>query len=122
MASGVGVVVTDVGDAAAIVGDLGWVVPARDPTALSGALDAALAECGSTAWVTRLQAARESVGQRYSLPAMVDRYQAVWGRLARHDLTRHSGASATLQGRTAGPAPTAPPLVMDRTSVVWGKR
>src|SRR3546814_669131 len=54
MASGVGVVVTDVGDAAAIVGDLGWVVPARDPTALSGALDAALAECGSTAWVTQI--------------------------------------------------------------------
>ncbi|MDN5842130.1 MAG: glycosyltransferase [Alcaligenaceae bacterium] len=111
MASGVGVVATDVGDAAAIVGNLGWVVPARDPAALSGALDAAVAECGSLAWAARLQAARESVGQRYSLETMVDRYQVIWGRLARDYPVRHPGAAAASQGLGAGQAALAPKLM-----------
>src|SRR5690606_39151128 len=111
MASGVGVVVTDVGDAAAVVDDLGWVVPAREPRALSGALDAALAECGSSAWTARLQAARESIGQRYSLEAMVDRYQVVWERLARDYPVRRPVAAAAPAAGMVGQAGQAPRLM-----------
>ncbi|MBV6272885.1 glycosyltransferase [Alcaligenaceae bacterium CGII-47] len=82
MASGVACVVTDVGDAARIVGDLGWIAPARDPLALSLAIDAALADLGSATWADRLAQGREAVAQRYSLETMVERYRVIWERLA----------------------------------------
>jgi len=82
MASGVACVVTDVGDAALIVGEHGWVVPPHDPVALAGALQQALDALALPDAARRLQAARESVAMRYSLQAMSDRYAAIWARLA----------------------------------------
>lgn len=95
MASGVVCVVTDVGDAATIVGNLGWVAPARDPLALSQALDAALAERGSEAWAERLARGRETVAERYSLETMVERYRVIWQRLAQDYPRRRPSIAAT---------------------------
>lgn len=100
MASGVACIVTDVGDAATIVGDLGWVAPARDPQALSQALDAALSELGSETWTERLARGREVVAQRYSLETMVERYRVIWQRLAQ-DYPRPWALAAAAGASTA---------------------
>ena len=82
MAAGTPCVVTDVGDAARIVGAEGWVAPARDAAALSQAIDAALATLGSPELAARIVHGRERVARLYSLQTMVDNYEVVWRRLA----------------------------------------
>ncbi|PKP85269.1 MAG: glycosyl transferase family 1 [Alphaproteobacteria bacterium HGW-Alphaproteobacteria-2] len=72
-------VVTDVGDAAEIAGDTGWIVPAGDPDALAAALkQAILALADADAWQARRRAARERVARRYSLDRMRSGYRSVW--------------------------------------------
>ncbi|MGP1613831.1 MAG: glycosyltransferase, partial [Pollutimonas bauzanensis] len=82
MATGVACVVTDVGDAARIVGDAGWVAPPQNPAALSEAMDQAVAQLGTAQMRERLRQGRERVGRLFSLEAMVDAYHVVWRRLA----------------------------------------
>ncbi|CAM5781067.1 glycosyltransferase [Castellaniella caeni] len=82
MASGAACVVTDVGDAADIVADHGWVAPAQNPSALSQAIGQAVVAVRQADWPARREAARASVAQRYGLQTMVERYQTVWARLA----------------------------------------
>lgn len=65
-------VVTDVGDSARIVGETGWVVPARDPVALAAAWEQALSlSAGERA--ERGRHARARVVSRFSLAKMVER-------------------------------------------------
>lgn len=82
MATGVTCVVTDVGDAALIVGEEGWVVAAQNPVALSGGIDQAVAQLGTESLRQRVQQGRERVGRLFSLEAMVAAYHVVWRRLA----------------------------------------
>ncbi len=82
MASGVACVVTDVGDAAEIVGEYGWVVPPGDAMALAHGLDQAIAAVRGPDWGRQRDRARASVARRYGLQAMTDRYAEVWRRLA----------------------------------------
>jgi glycosyltransferase involved in cell wall biosynthesis len=78
MASGVPCVVTDVGDAADIVGHTGRVVPRRDPQALAqGWLE--LMRGGRDARLRLGQEARLRVEERYSLGTMIDRYLNLYG-------------------------------------------
>ncbi|HRQ06480.1 MAG TPA: hypothetical protein PK580_11015, partial [Nitrosomonas halophila] len=68
-----------VGDAALIVGDAGWVVPANAPSALATAISSALVEQNnSDAWNLRKHAARMRIEERFSLASMISAYQAVW--------------------------------------------
>jgi len=79
MACGTPCVTTDVGDAAQIVGDTGWVVPPRNSQALAEALAQALtAQDDRAAWATRQQRCRERIAENYSIEAMVQRYRQVW--------------------------------------------
>ncbi|WP_376787929.1 glycosyltransferase family 4 protein [Parathermosynechococcus lividus] len=79
MACGTPCVTTDVGDAATIVGDTGWVVPPRNPEALADALQAALtAWRDHTAWRARQRACRERIQENFGIEAMVARYRYVW--------------------------------------------
>lgn len=82
-------VTTDVGDAAAIVGETGWVVPPRDASALSSAIQHAIAVMADrAAWQARQQACRARIEQQYGIDAMVQRYRTVW--------------AAAVQGRGGG--------------------
>jgi glycosyltransferase involved in cell wall biosynthesis len=83
MATGPLCVVTDVGDAAVIVGDNGWVVPPSDSQALAHAISAAVATLESEAAAGMSQRARDSVVRRFGLGTMTAAYDQVWRRLAR---------------------------------------
>ena len=80
MACGVPCVTTDVGDAAKIVGDTGWVVPPRDSEALSFALLEALSVTQEER-DTRGKAARVKIVNNYSLESGLDKYVNLYGCL-----------------------------------------
>ncbi|MGH8009338.1 MAG: zf-TFIIB domain-containing protein, partial [Candidatus Binatia bacterium] len=82
-------VVTDVGDAALIVGETGRVVPPRDPLALVQAWRSVLglgpedrSQLGSTA--------RRRVEEHFNLPNIVARYQHLYEEIALRTITRRS--------------------------------
>ncbi|WP_063588780.1 glycosyltransferase family 4 protein [Achromobacter ruhlandii] len=86
MACGVYCVVTDVGDAAYIVGDTGVVVPPEQPEALARGIETALRDVASRGQGRAGEAGRALVLANFDLARMVRDYIAVWRRL--------SGASA----------------------------
>lgn len=72
-------VTTNVGDAAVIVGETGWVVPAQNAEALALALLEAITALGDAAsWSIKQKQARARIVQKFSLEKMVQKYQAVW--------------------------------------------
>lgn len=80
MACGTPCVTTDVGDAALIVGDTGWVVPPAKVVQLAEAIGTALKELGGDAdsWRIRREAARTRVVENFSLEKMITAYHTVW--------------------------------------------
>jgi glycosyltransferase involved in cell wall biosynthesis len=81
MACGTTCVVTDVGDSALIVGGTGKVVAPGDPEALAEAWRG-LIEAGPEVRRRLGMAARRRVQQHFGLPAVVERYQAIYTQLA----------------------------------------
>jgi len=81
MACGTPCVVTDVGDSALIVGDTGTVVAPGDPHALTADWRK-LIEAGPAVRRRLGMAARYRVQQHFALPAIVERYQAIYAGLA----------------------------------------
>jgi glycosyltransferase involved in cell wall biosynthesis len=77
MSCGVPCVVTDVGDAALMVGETGRVVPPGDAPALGGAITELL-RLQPAARSTLGRAARERIITRYSLPTIAGRYRALY--------------------------------------------
>ncbi len=76
-------IVTDTGDAALIVDDTGWVVPARNPELLAGAIESAIhAFYDSSAWAARQRAARRRIESHFGLDRMVKAYSEVWHEAA----------------------------------------
>jgi glycosyltransferase involved in cell wall biosynthesis len=80
MACGVPCIVTDVGDAAELVGDTGWVTPPGNAAGLAAACRAALA-APIDERRRRGQAARERILRQYSLDAMTASYAALYTSL-----------------------------------------
>ncbi|BDA82964.1 glycosyl transferase [Aureimonas sp. SA4125] len=80
MSYGVPVVTTDVGDAAAIVGDTGMVVPAGDDQALAAAMERML-RLSPAEYRERSAAARRRVVEHYSLPRVAGQYEALVGAI-----------------------------------------
>ncbi|WP_417439211.1 glycosyltransferase [Idiomarina sp.] len=80
MASGTPCVVTDVGDAAVIVDNLGWVVEPSNEHALSESIQKALSEKRDkpTLWEQRKIDCSQSVRQRFSVEKMISAYHKVW--------------------------------------------
>ena len=79
MACGTPCVTTDVGDAASIVGETGWVVPPSKPQRLMIAVAEAVDELHSRrSWETRCSAARNRILERYDIEAMVKAYASLW--------------------------------------------
>ncbi|NLA50812.1 MAG: glycosyltransferase [Alcaligenaceae bacterium] len=71
-------VVTDVGDAAFIVGSYGWVVPRQNAQALGQAMNEALAFLETPAAADFKQACRQRVVDNFSLEKMIERYEETW--------------------------------------------
>jgi len=72
-------VVTDVGDAAAMVEDTGWVVPPRDSMALATAIRSAMDErSNATEWQNRKAQCRERALETFDIHQMIKAYESVW--------------------------------------------
>ncbi len=71
-------VVTDVGDAALIVGNTGWVVPPNNSIALSTAIENSLLDLKSEYNVVRKRLCRQRIEKKYSIEHMAKAYHKVW--------------------------------------------
>lgn len=78
MACGTPSVVTNVGDSAFIVGKTGWVVPPKNSTKLSEALEKAIYEKNTSAWNKRCNEARLRILKKFSLAKMIKSYTKTW--------------------------------------------
>ena len=77
MACGIPCVTTDVGDAAEIVGDTGWIVPPRNPRALANAIMEALAEAPAVRH-ERGRRCRRRIVENYEIAHVADMYYNLW--------------------------------------------
>lgn len=74
-------VVTDVGDAALIVGETGWVVPTSNARALASALtESMLGMTDRETWSQRKAACRVRIAENFGLERMVTAYSRIWRR------------------------------------------
>lgn len=80
MSFGVPCISTDVGDAAEIIDDTGWIVPSEDQEALEKALEEAYREYMDfpEKWAARRERAYKRVVENYSIEKMCERYIDVW--------------------------------------------
>jgi glycosyltransferase involved in cell wall biosynthesis len=80
MMQGTPCVSTDVGDAALILGDLGWIVEPSSPLQLTKALALAIEELISDerAWFRRREACHSRIKRNFTLEHMVQRYESIW--------------------------------------------
>jgi len=87
MACGTPCVATDVGDAAFIVRDTGWIVPPRDSNALANAIESALSAWQDReAWRCRQVRCRERIGSEFDIKAMVRRYCDIWVTVVNNEI------------------------------------
>lgn len=82
MACGTPCIVTDVGDAALIVGDTGWVVPPASPDLLALALEAAGKSFENKSDAQRRIDARNRIVDNFSLEKMTQSYVNLWQSVA----------------------------------------
>ncbi|MBW7857902.1 MAG: glycosyltransferase [Leptonema sp. (in: Bacteria)] len=80
MACGTPCVTTDVGDAALIVGDTGWVVPISNPQAVADAILQAIFEKqkNTEQWQKRKERARQRIVENFSIEKMIANYHNAW--------------------------------------------
>lgn len=82
MACGTPCVTTDVGDAALIVGDTGWIVMPANALLLANELYVAInALREPESWSIRQQATRERILNNFSLDKMIKSYHATWHQI-----------------------------------------
>jgi glycosyltransferase involved in cell wall biosynthesis len=76
-------VLTDVGDAAFIIGYTGYVVPIKDPNAMSKKIIEMLYEKENNilAWENRKSKCNERIVKNFSIEKMIQNYQMVWNNL-----------------------------------------
>jgi glycosyltransferase involved in cell wall biosynthesis len=71
-----------VGDAAYIVGDVGWVVPPQDPIALAQAISTAIHELNTEDGEKRGYLSRLRIEENFSIEQMLGRYNCLWHQAA----------------------------------------
>ena len=74
-------VVTDVGDAAFIVGKTGWVVLPNNSKNLAKAIEKALDEMGSKNWNKRCIRSRLRIKENFSIKKMLKSYNEIWSNV-----------------------------------------
>ena len=82
MACGTPCIVTDVGDAASIVGDPDWVAPPRDAAALAKAIENGLHRIAQEGRAALGLLCRERIALNFSLQKAVAAFDSLWHRLA----------------------------------------
>lgn len=99
MLSGTPNLVTDVGDAALMVGDSGWVVPPRDAAELATAIEAACREWEENRkrWDERRARARSLIVDQFTFERMAENYERLWTEL----ITERVGRRRSGKGRAA---------------------
>jgi glycosyltransferase involved in cell wall biosynthesis len=80
MACGTPCVVTDVGDAAAIVGGAGWVTPPCNSSALAETIEQAILAVQSPQREEMSQACRQRAVDCFAIERMAASYQAIWSK------------------------------------------
>jgi glycosyltransferase involved in cell wall biosynthesis len=82
MACGTPCVTTNVGDAALIVGETGWIVPPNDPESLAQALKFAI-QCkqNSQKWQCRKLACRKRITENFGIDRMINKYDMAWANI-----------------------------------------
>lgn len=76
-------VVTDVGDAAVIVGDTGWVAPPKNYILLAEVIEKAINEVSHTdLWQLRRKASRDRIVENYSMRRMNESYEKEWRNIS----------------------------------------
>lgn len=85
MLSGTPNAVSNVGDAALITGETGWIVPPREPERLAEAIKEAYREWQERPrqWANRRAAARQRILDNFTLARMVESYETMWRTVAR---------------------------------------
>lgn len=85
MACEIPCVTTDVGDAAEIVGETGWVVPKQNPIELALAIQNALNEWkhSKNEWINRKYLCRKRIFEKYSIQSMAKAYRSEWTKLVK---------------------------------------
>jgi glycosyltransferase involved in cell wall biosynthesis len=78
MACGTPCVVTDVGDAALIVGPTGWVAPPQDSVQLAGRIEEARVALDGPGREEFSHRCRSRIVDNFDLRRMVDAYESVW--------------------------------------------
>jgi glycosyltransferase involved in cell wall biosynthesis len=78
MACGTPCVVTDVGDAAFIVGKTGWIVPPKNSLKLAKKIKQALFEIGSKNWSKRRAEVRLRIKNNFKMEIMLKSYNELW--------------------------------------------
>jgi glycosyltransferase involved in cell wall biosynthesis len=84
MLSGTPNAVTDVGDAALMVADTGWIIPPRNTGRLADAIISAYLEWKEEAakWGSRREACRRQIAGNFSFERMAQAYAQVWRTVA----------------------------------------
>jgi glycosyltransferase involved in cell wall biosynthesis len=74
-------ITTNVGDAALIVGNTGWIVETRNPKALAEASIEAIKEKNSNkkSWMHRKESCRKRIVNNFDFEKMIKKYKEVWG-------------------------------------------
>jgi len=80
MACGTPCITTDVGDAAFIIGDTGWITPIANPSLTGSAILEAINEkqFQSERWQQRKLDCRERITQNFSIEKMIQKYNLIW--------------------------------------------
>ena len=76
-------IVTDVGDAAFIVGKTGWVIMPNNPYSLAKAIEKGINEMGTKNWNKKKLRARLRVKENFSINKMIDSYNKLWSKTQR---------------------------------------
>lgn len=81
MACGTPCVTTDVGDAALIVGETGWISPPRNSEAMAELIQQAITEqqTNQDDWQSRRRACRRRIEENFGMETMIRKYHQVWG-------------------------------------------
>ena len=81
MACGTPCVVTDVGDAAIIVGKTGWIAPPKNSIKLANKIEKALSEVGNKSWKKRCYEAKLRIKKKFEISKMVKSFNKIWSKI-----------------------------------------